>query len=310
MQYSARRPFALLTSGFVLLQCTPDFDSLSAGHPGGGGGGANGGMQTADAGSGGTETGGEPAGGSTNVDSSGAAGLDGGGTPGVPDAGGAGGQTEAGQGGGGTAGGDGGDRGDGGDGGEGGAASCSFAPLGASTFVTFDVGLNGPGFVGSSTTCTVDTTKAATCNSTWDRTVGSGCPGALRVEASYQDYASGADPNEVVYGTLSFNDANWTSATALHAMVRVAPVSPPIEGVRLFVVSGTTYRYTSVLDTQDFKNGDWNEITLALVPGTFFDPSMVMQLGVELRLKRAGSAGIPAQPPTVDVWLDDIWLEN
>jgi hypothetical protein len=307
MQYSARRPFALLTSGFVLLQCTPDFDSLSAGHPGGGdghgGSGANGGTQTGGAGSGGAETGGDPAGGSTNVDASGAAGLDAGGTPSAPDAGGAGGQTEAGQGGGGAG-------GDGGDGGDGGAASCSFAPLGASTFVTFDVGLNGPGFVGSSATCTVDTTKAATCNSTWDATVGSGCPGSLRVEASYQEYASGADPNEIVYGTLSFNDANWTSATALHAMVRVAPVSPPIEGVRLFVVSGTNYRYTSVLDSEDFKNGDWNEISLELVPGTYFDPTLVKQIGVELRLKRAGAAGIPAQPPTVDVWLDDIWLEN
>jgi hypothetical protein len=219
----------------------------------------------------------------------GAAGVEAGGAPSMPTSG-AGGRSE--------------------DGGDGGSDSCPRAPLGASTYLTFDTGLEGPGIVDSTTDCTATSTKDALCSSAWDPSVGSSCPGAFHIVASYQDYASGAEPNEVVNGALYFEDADWSSATALHATVKVAPASAPLEGVRFFVISGSNYRYASVFDGQTFENGNWNEMTLKLVAGAEFDPTAVKQIGVQVLLKRADASGIPPEPPTVDVWLDDIWLEN
>jgi hypothetical protein len=285
-----------VATAFVFLQCTPDFDSLSAGQADGGEGAASG--AAADVGgehSGGAESGGEPAGGSMNAGlggDGGVAGVETGGAPSMP-TGGAGGQTE-----------------DGGAGGGGGSDSCPLAPLGATTYVTFDTGLEGPGFVDAITDCTAESTKGGLCSSEWDPSVGSSCPGALHIVASFQDYASGAEPHESVHGGLYFDDADWSSATALHATVKVAPTSAPLDGIRFFVISGNNYRYTSIFDGQTFENGAWNEMTLKLVAGAEFDPTEVKQLGVQVVLKRADASGIPAEPPTVDVWLDDVWLED
>lgn len=190
-----------------------------------------------------------------------------------------------------------------------GGDSCPFTPLGASTYLTFDTGLEGPGIVDPTTDCTATSTKDALCSSAWDPSVGSSCPGAFHIVASYQDYASGAEPSEVVNSSLYFENADWSSATALHAMVKVAPTSAPLDGVRFFVISGGDYRYASVFDGQTFENGNWNEMTLKLVAGAEFDPTEVKQIGAQVVLKRADASGIPAEPPTVDVWLDDIWLE-
>jgi hypothetical protein len=45
------------------------------------------------------------------------------------------------------------------------------------------------------------------------------------------------------------------------------------------------------------------------LPGTKLDVTKVRRLGVQLTLDRAGTSNIPATPPTVDVWIDDVWLE-
>ena len=49
----------------------------------------------------------------------------------------------------------------------------------------------------------------------------------------------GEDDNEVAYGDLLFDYVDWSSAIALHVMVKVAPVSARFDGV---VVTGTLVR--------------------------------------------------------------------
>jgi len=188
-------------------------------------------------------------------------------------------------------------------------AGCEPEEPGVTVYNGFDGGVDGPGFSSAEVAADVDTTLKATTSALWDSQEGSRCPGSLRLSCAFKGYASGAAADEKGFMNYFFDRRDWSAAAALHAMVRVSPSAPPISGVRLFVLSGDNYLYHSVLDATAFKNGGWNEMRLPLQSDTYYDPTKVHRIGVEVALLRSGSPGIPATPPVVDVWVDDIWLE-
>jgi hypothetical protein len=189
-----------------------------------------------------------------------------------------------------------------------GAGNCAAPSVGATIYNTFEhTDLLGPGFVNASAATNMDTTHGATGLSEWDAAVGASCPGALHYSFAFKAYVS-ASPEEVGSGFYYFSNADWSSASALHVMVKVSPVDAPITDVRLFVISGSQYLFHSMTDASKFKTGAWNEMILSLT-GSDYVGTGVSQLGVQAVLDRAGTAGIPTVPPTVSIWLDDIWLQ-
>jgi hypothetical protein len=180
--------------------------------------------------------------------------------------------------------------------------------MGASIYNDFDASIDGPGFPAALAAVSVDTTKGSTSSSAWDQRVGASCPGALQFAAQFMEYVS-EEPDERAYGSLHFTASDWSGAAKLHVMVRLAPANAPISEVRLFVMSGDDYLYRATSDTANFLNGEWNEMVLPLDPDPSFDATKAFRVGVQLTLSRAGTAGIPDQPPTIHFWLDDIWLE-
>lgn len=294
---SVRRVSLFVLATAMLPHCTPDFDALSDG------GASNGGMTSAGNSNGGTESsGGSPGAGSAHGGASpGGTAVGGdamsviGGASGAADRGDAGAENEL-----------------GGASGAGGTASpCSTWPDdGVTVYNGFDEGLEGAGFSSVSARGSVDTTKGATASYAWDAAQGSSCPGALRFSFSFKAYASGSEADEVGFGTYEFAPTSWVSGSALHLKVKVSLANAPISGVRLFVISGDKYLYSSVFDDTAFKTGEWNEMVMPTVAGDYYDPNSVRQLGIEVRLARAGTPDIPAQPPQpLQVWLDDIWLQ-
>jgi hypothetical protein len=322
-----RVALVVLFSTTLLPQCMPDFDALSAGPRSGSGGSvagdgsggseiSNGGMVMPDA-SGGSSpnsnSGGTSSGGGSLNSNSGET-SSGGSSPNAGSGGNTSGGTNAA---GTTAGGsepvqaggmDGGAGLGGASAGAAGEPGCvSFSDV--ATYSAFDDGLDGNGFASSSIDSVVDTTHAASSTSGWDSLIGNRCPGSLQYSYVFKAYAVNSDPDEVGFGNYFFASMNWSSVSAVHAMVKVSPANAPITGVRFFVLSGSQYLYDSVLDSTRFKSGGWNEMILRPVAGSSYDPTDVYRLGVEIRLLRAGSLGIPAQTPKIEVWLDDIWLE-
>jgi hypothetical protein len=301
-----RAAVLVLASTPLLAHCMPDFDALSAGAGSSAGttfgGEATGGDHSSLAGS-------SPSGGTSSVAGSLNGGTPSGGAAGAGAASGTAGQ--GGDGGGGQAdGGAGGDAGasDGGAAGDG-QTSCGPPEEGVTNYSNFDEGLSGPGFANQGPSVAIATTKGTTGSWERDPDVGNACPGALHFSFAFKGYASGSDADEVANGNYYFAPVNWTSAAAVHAMVKVSPANAAITGVRFYVVSGAQYLYYYVFDTTAFKTGEWNEMVLSPSAGPYYDPTSVRQLGVEVRLLRAGTSGIPAQPPLVEVWFDDIWLE-
>lgn len=286
-----------LLLGLALVHCTPDFDSLTSGSGDRGGAAPAGGAGAA----GTSATGGSSNGG--DVTNGGNAGGQpfGGGTAGKAPVGTAGGEPSAGAP----------NEGGGGQGGDGGAPpDCTFVHPAASIYTAFTGGLEGPGFAMASTTSSPGSTLGATASSAWDGTTGNSCPGALHLAALFKGYASGTAPDEVINVDLRFSGANWTGAVALHAWVKVAPVAVPLKGVQLFVISGASFLYASVFEDKAFDGGSWYEMVLPLEAGATFDPSSVRRIGLQLLLEREGTAGNPTSPPAIDVWLDDVWVEN
>lgn len=293
----------------LLAHCMPDFDALSAGL-GSSAGTSSGGDATAGEGpsvSGASNGGAPPKAGSANGGT-----ASGGTTAGAaPTSGTAGAGGEAPAGGGGEGGG-----GEGGAGlggappGEGGGSGCELPASGITTYNTFDEGLNGPGgFVSASCDTNMHTTLGATGSAAWDPDEGSSCPGALHFSFTFEDYASGSAADEKGYGNYHFASMDWSDSAALHVMVKVAPASAPIASMQLFVLSGTQYLFWGQFNDGDFRTGEWHEMVLQPVAGAYYDPTDVYRLGAEILLARAGTAGNPAEPPLIDVWFDDIWLE-
>jgi len=197
----------------------------------------------------------------------------------------------------------------GGGAGIGGALNCAVPSVGASIYNTFEhEDLLGAGFVDTSSAAHADTMNGATGSSAWDAVVGASCPGALRFSFAFKAYVS-VSPEEQGNGVYYFSNADWSSASALHVMVRVSPVSAPITDVRLFLISGSQYAFTSISDNSKFKTGAWNEMVMPLIASDYYVATDVRQLGVQAVLDHAGTAGIPTEPPTVSIWLDDIWLQ-
>jgi hypothetical protein len=199
------------------------------------------------------------------------------------------------------------------EGGEGGAAGaaptpCVWAPEGSTHYDGFDAGLDGTGFGSVLTTASAYSTLGATASSGWDDAVGKTCPGSLAFEAAFKGYVSGQKEENAI-ADLRFEDADWTGATKVHAWVRVSPSNAPITGVQFFVMSGSSYLYRSVFDDHKFAPGEWYEVVLPLGVGNDYDPKLVRRVGLKIILRAAGVAGNPPVAPTVQAWLDDIWVE-
>jgi hypothetical protein len=288
----------------------PDFDALSAGL-GSSAGSSSGG--DAMAGEGPTSGSSSASGGASSKAGSANGGMPSGGTAGdasTSGTGGSGGQPPEG--------GAGGDTDDGGAGlggapagGGGGDSGCESPALGNPLYATFDQGLNGPGgFFGASADANMHTTLGATGSAAWDSEAGSSCPGSLLFSFNFEDYASGSSPNEKGYGNYAFSPMDWSNSAALHVMLKVSPANAPIASLQLFVLSGTEYLFWGEFDGGDHKTGEWYEMVLRPVAGTSYDPTDVYRIGVEVLLARAGTAGNPAEPPPMQLWLDDMWLER
>jgi hypothetical protein len=301
MLVSRRRERWLTALALALasLHCTPDFDSLSKGHGSSGAGASVGGSDNVggsdDVGGAGEMTGGSGAN-AGGASSGGFAGsiL----SPGGRD-------SEAG-----ATSLTGGSPAEGGEAGAGGSApACVWKPTGSTYYDGFDGGLDGKGFDIALTTSSMTSTHGATASSEWDEAVGNTCPGSLHLQGAFTAYAGGQEPEEVAIADLRFSDADWSGATKLHTWLRVSPVKAPITGVQFFVISGSSFLYKSVFDEGSFAAGKWYELVLPLVPGASYDPKLVQRVGVKITLRRDGAANNPPQAPTVDVWLDDIWVE-
>jgi len=133
----------------------------------------------------------------------------------------------------------------------------------------------------------------------WDGSDGNPMPGSLKVMAPY------SDANQYVlaqrdYGTS--NPQNWLGKT-LHVRIKVTDGTFK-GGAQVFVKTGTAFvfggTYTNLAMTKN-----WQEVTLSLAtamspmthdPG--FDPTQVIQFGVELN---TGSAGTGSTPVTFNI---------
>ena len=173
----------------------------------------------------------------------------------------------------------------------------------------FDDGLAGPGFLNPALTAEVTTNLGATASSEWDAQEGASCPGALHFSFAFKEYASGAAANELGIGTLHFEKADWSDSRALHLRAKVSPPGAPLAGVQFFVMSGDDYRYYATFDGAKFKAGDWYDVLVQPVSGAHYDATKVFRLGVQATLLKAEQAEGTPLPPTIDVWLDDVWLE-
>lgn len=285
----ARETIVCGALGLALMHCTPDFDSLSSG----GDDAASGTSMSGNSGVGGAQS----EGGRSGATAGGAASA---GVSGLSTAG-LGGAT-------GGSGGDVGAAGAAGTGGEGGAPGieCPWAPLAALHHVCFDDGLDGDGFVNAMATSTTVTTKGSSASAGWDGVVGRNCPGSWRVTAAFKGYATGSQADEKAFADLRFDPVDWTGGKAAHYWVRVSPPNAPISAVQVFVMSGASFLYRSVFDDSKFASGDWYEIVIPLAAGADYDATDVRRIGLQLILKRDGTS----VPPNVDIWLDDVWVEQ
>lgn len=292
-----RASLIVLLSTPLLWQCMPDFAALSAG---------GGGMSSDMSGTGGVSP--APGAGSPNQTQGGSGSGSGAG----------GGQAGAQSSGTGPTPGDGGASGDGGSSasgaaggaaGAGGEPECAPPGSGVTVYLGFDDGLAGPGFLNPALTAEVTTNLGATASSEWDAQEGASCPGALHFSFAFKEYASGAAANELGIGTLHFEKADWSDSRALHLRAKVSPPGAPLAGVQFFVMSGDDYRYYATFDGAKFKAGDWYDVLVQPVSGAHYDATKVFRLGVQATLLKAEQAEGTPLPPTIDVWLDDVWLE-
>jgi hypothetical protein len=185
---------------------------------------------------------------------------------------------------------------------------CVSSHPNALAFDGFDDGLTGMGFAPVMAVAAQATSNGSTASVAWDAAVGKTCPGAFRVTGDFKGYSSSA---ELAIGDVRFPATDWSGAITLHAWVKVDPSTAPLQGIQLFVVSGSSGQlFASTFDSSMFSFGVWYEMAVPLKVGTSYDPKTVSRVGVQIVLKAAGSPGIPMSPPTTSAWLDDIWVEQ
>ena len=319
MDFKKRSALLLVAAGPCLAHCAPNFDVLSAGNPAaaqGGDAASAGNNPLGQSGGGNASIGGAPAmGGSTGTSAGAGSTSASGGAPSGGAAGGEAGQaTAAGaENGGATSGGatsGGATSGGATSGGSGGQQGCVTPHAGQLGYNDFDTGLSSAFFPGAPhVSCTMQTLNNATCSEQWDSAAGQTCPGALQFSVLFKAYPSGTAPNEITSGALDFAFADWSGAVALHVSVKVSPANAPISGVRFFVQSGDDFAYDGPpFDGTDFKTGNWHERVFTFA-GSILDFTKIRRIGTQIALDRAEMAGIPAEPPPIEVLVDDAWLE-
>jgi hypothetical protein len=191
----------------------------------------------------------------------------------------------------GTAGAGGGAMGGGGAGGNaaGGAAGGATGPIVGTPLGTFDTGLDSFGLYRDQTSGLIvginaiqynlgdDTRGLPHADLSWDATEGSPTPGSLKVSAPY----SGASGEYVQIASAVVGSSDWSGHT-LHARVRVA--SGRFGGVAQLYVSsnpGFEYDWSTASIPSD---GSWFELTLLVSHTQGFDPTRILELGLQLHV--------------------------
>jgi hypothetical protein len=148
-------------------------------------------------------------------------------------------------------------------------------------------------------------------------TDGHSCPGALTLAVPFTAY--GSQENGSVQ--VSLGGVNWTGRTELHFWVKLATANfAGISGVQAYVQTDAYAQYTSqFVNASVLADGLWHEIVVDLVnptddsytnaDGGVLDLASVSGLGVQVTADTAAPAGGPAEPSTVTLSVDDIWVQ-
>jgi hypothetical protein len=163
-----------------------------------------------------------------------------------------------------------------------------------------------PGWFAYAEGPTADTAlKASTTG--WSSTEGHSCPGSLTMTGAFTAYGNG----DKLMALVNFN-ANWATPKAyvrLHAWVKVQIPTTGTLDLSSVHIQANTNNFTgyteSSLPASTFLDGDWHEITHALVVGTNYVPENVNQMGIQIFPLAAGTD----TPVPVTIFIDDIWLE-
>ena len=143
-------------------------------------------------------------------------------------------------------------------------------------------------------------------------TDGDACPGAvtvtLRFTPGVMPDAGGQAQIAMKYNGYYGNTLDWTGYSKLHMSIKVISTSDTaLSSIQAYagLITNTTppaYPYPH-FDTGPFANSAWRRVTIDL-SGESAAATKLTELGVRIQL----DATAPT-PPTIEVRLDDIWLE-
>ncbi len=137
----------------------------------------------------------------------------------------------------------------------------------------------------------------------WDGAAGSPSPGSLKFTATFTDYKQFAD---VVIGPAA-PGLNLTGKTVRAKVMLSTGMFVPGMGATLHVGTGASYTYAGGAYTSLLPNA-WTDLTLDLTAVTTagFDPSMVVQIGIQFYSGEQGEAGAFPGPVSVVIQIDTI----
>jgi hypothetical protein len=181
---------------------------------------------------------------------------------------------------------------------DGGASEATFA-------YTFDTSAQGFGFntyVSTTTTNLAAPDSGSTATAVFDSTAGEPTPGSLKVTASFTDYKQFIDVVVSPMPPLAL------AGKTIHAKIRLNSGTFP-KGMGATLHAGTTanYVYGGGAYTE-LTAGAWTDLSLDLntVTTAMWDPSMVVQIGIQIYSGDPGDGGAFAGPVDVSLQIDSI----
>ena len=145
---------------------------------------------------------------------------------------------------------------------------------------------------------------------------GHSCPGAAQLLIPFASYGQNAD--------LEINPGppmDFTGKTTLHFWVKVqipASTAAAINGVQAFVNTGGYSKYkgnfvgfsNALPGGGSFADGNWHEIIFDIAGNLgSITVNVINQFGIQIVTAGSAPGGGPATPPTVTLFVDDVWLE-
>jgi len=134
----------------------------------------------------------------------------------------------------------------------------------------------------------------------WSSSTGDPNPGSLRVTVTFTGFRQYIDPQVLLSPPQDFSGTHKT----VKARIRLVSGTFPSGGVQFHVSSGTTapnaYVYVSsqFINSTSLTPGNWISISLvtdAVTPadGRIFDPTQIVQIGVQFTTGDPGASGTP-----------------